>query len=370
MDDAALLEALRASPRATAGAEILKLVAAGFEVETKSDQSPVTVCDRAAEAIILAALAAAAPGVPVIAEEEVAAGRIPAHGDTYFLVDPLDGTKEFVRGGDDYTVNIGLIVDGAPRLGVVYQPAHRPAVRRAGRRRARWLEEDGARARRSRTRALGRSARRGRVQVALQPGDRRLSRRRRSARATMSRSARASNSASSPRAAPTSTRACRRPASGTRPPAMPCCSPPAGGSTGPTARRWPMARPPSSTAASAPPRAGRRRAIAPFLGRIRRRRRPARKESERIIRSDPDRRYPLPARRRRAAARRLRAQRGDLRAQARVVSTPPSPARAQRRRQAARLGRARSASSASQRARWTACADGDSHWQLGIGRYA
>ena len=106
-----------------AGAEILKLVAAGYEVEHKSDLSPVTICDRAAEAIILAALADAAPGVPVIAEEEVAEGRIPAHGDTYFLVDPLDGTKEFVRGGDDYTVNIGLIVDGVPRLGVVYQPA-------------------------------------------------------------------------------------------------------------------------------------------------------------------------------------------------------------------------------------------------------
>ncbi len=122
MDETLLLEALAVAARA-AGAEILKLVAAGFEVETKSDQSPVTVCDRAAEAIILDALAAAAPGVPVIAEEEVAAGRIPAHGATYFLVDPLDGTREFVRGGDDYTVNIGLIVDGSPVLGVVYQPA-------------------------------------------------------------------------------------------------------------------------------------------------------------------------------------------------------------------------------------------------------
>ena len=119
---AALLEACVTAARA-AGAEILKLVAAGFEVEHKSDLSPVTVCDRAAEAIILAALATAAPGVPVIAEEEVAAGRIPRHGDTFFLVDPLDGTKEFIRGGDDYTVNIGLIENGAPVLGVVYQPA-------------------------------------------------------------------------------------------------------------------------------------------------------------------------------------------------------------------------------------------------------
>ena len=121
-DERQLLEALVLSARA-AGAEILKLVAAGFEVETKGDQSPVTICDRAAEQIILRALAEAAPGVPVIAEEEVAAGRIPAHDDTYFLVDPLDGTKEFVRGGDDYTVNIGLIDGGRPKLGVVYQPA-------------------------------------------------------------------------------------------------------------------------------------------------------------------------------------------------------------------------------------------------------
>ncbi len=122
MDERQLLEACVVASRA-AGAEILKLVAAGFEVEEKGDLSPVTVCDRAAEQIILDALAEAAPGVPVIAEEEVAAGRIPAHGATYFLVDPLDGTKEFVRGGEDYTVNIGLIVDGVPRLGVVYQPA-------------------------------------------------------------------------------------------------------------------------------------------------------------------------------------------------------------------------------------------------------
>ncbi|QNM83955.1 3'(2'),5'-bisphosphate nucleotidase CysQ [Sphingomonas sabuli] len=121
-DRAALLDACILAARA-AGAEILKLVAAGFEVETKGDQSPVTICDRAAERIILKALAEAAPGVPVIAEEEVAAGRIPAHGETYFLVDPLDGTKEFVRGGDDYTVNIGLIENATPTLGVVYQPA-------------------------------------------------------------------------------------------------------------------------------------------------------------------------------------------------------------------------------------------------------
>ena len=108
-----------------AGEAILAIVRRGFEVESKADTSPVTVADRAAELVILAALARAAPGVPVIAEEEVAAGRIPAHDDTYFLVDPLDGTKEFIRGGDDYTVNIGLIEGGVPKLGVVYAPATR-----------------------------------------------------------------------------------------------------------------------------------------------------------------------------------------------------------------------------------------------------
>lgn len=106
-----------------AGEAILEIVRRGFEVESKKDTSPVTEADRAAELIILAALARVAPGVPVIAEEEVAAGRIPAHDDTYFLVDPLDGTKEFVRGGDDYTVNIGLIDHGVPKLGVVFAPA-------------------------------------------------------------------------------------------------------------------------------------------------------------------------------------------------------------------------------------------------------
>src|SRR6476661_6359837 len=121
-DDARLLDALAEAAR-EAGEAILEVVRRGFEVEAKGDSSPVTEADRAAELIILAALARAAPGVPVIAEEEVAAGRIPAHDDLYFLVDPLDGTKEFVRGGDDYTVNIGLIADGAPLLGVVFAPA-------------------------------------------------------------------------------------------------------------------------------------------------------------------------------------------------------------------------------------------------------
>lgn len=106
-----------------AGEAIIAIVRRGFEIEAKSDRSPVTEADRAAELIILAALARAAPGVPVIAEEEVAAGRIPAHEGTFFLVDPLDGTKEFVRGGHDYTVNIALVERRLARVGVVYAPA-------------------------------------------------------------------------------------------------------------------------------------------------------------------------------------------------------------------------------------------------------
>lgn len=122
IDRARLVDDLAQAAR-EAGETILEVVRRGFEVEAKRDTSPVTEADRAAELMILAALAKAAPGVPVIAEEEVAAGRIPAHAGTYFLVDPLDGTKEFVRGGDDYTVNIGLIEGGQPLLGVVYAPA-------------------------------------------------------------------------------------------------------------------------------------------------------------------------------------------------------------------------------------------------------
>jgi 3'(2'), 5'-bisphosphate nucleotidase len=116
-----LLEPLGAVCR-EAGAAIRAVRARGFDVERKGDESPVTEADRAAEAIILEGLARFAPGIPVIAEEEVAAGRVPEIDGRFFLVDPLDGTKEFVRGGDDYTVNIGLIVDGTPVLGLVYAP--------------------------------------------------------------------------------------------------------------------------------------------------------------------------------------------------------------------------------------------------------
>jgi len=106
-----------------AGACAMAHRAAGVQAEEKSDQSPVTIADREAEAILLAALAVHAPGIPVIAEEEAAAGRLPDIGGRFFLVDPLDGTKEYVKGGDDFTVNVALIDHGLPIAGIVYAPA-------------------------------------------------------------------------------------------------------------------------------------------------------------------------------------------------------------------------------------------------------
>ncbi len=105
-----------------AGATILDVRRRGAKVEIKADKSPVTEADRAAEELILARLGDLAPGVATIAEESIDAGREPALGRRFFLVDPLDGTREFARGGDDFTVNIGLVEDGLPVLGVIYVP--------------------------------------------------------------------------------------------------------------------------------------------------------------------------------------------------------------------------------------------------------
>jgi 3'(2'), 5'-bisphosphate nucleotidase len=98
--------------------------AAGVAVERKADESPVTVADRQSEEIILAGLARLAPGVPVIAEEAVTAGHVPAIvGRPFFLVDPLDGTNGFIRGRREFTINVALIEDGRPLFGLVYAPA-------------------------------------------------------------------------------------------------------------------------------------------------------------------------------------------------------------------------------------------------------
>jgi len=106
-----------------AGACIMIHRGQGVAAESKSDASPVTAADRDAEAILLRALAAEAPHIPVVAEEECAAGRTPEIDAAFFLVDPLDGTKEYVRGGDDFTVNVALVEDGKVRAGIVFAPA-------------------------------------------------------------------------------------------------------------------------------------------------------------------------------------------------------------------------------------------------------
>ena len=118
-----MLEILQQSAIA-AGRAILDIYNAGPTVTYKQDCSPVTDADACAERIILADLARAFPEIPVVAEEAVAAGFVPdIAGKSFFLVDPLDGTKEFIGRHDDFTVNIALIENGAPVAGVVYAPA-------------------------------------------------------------------------------------------------------------------------------------------------------------------------------------------------------------------------------------------------------
>ncbi len=122
MDRQAVTEAIVKIAR-EAGDKILEIYNRDFEVDTKSDESPVTEADVAAEKIILEGLSKITPEIPVLAEESVAAGRVPdLTGGVFWLVDPLDGTKEFIKKGNDFTVNIGLIINNEPALGVVYAP--------------------------------------------------------------------------------------------------------------------------------------------------------------------------------------------------------------------------------------------------------
>lgn len=108
-----------------AGATIEAVRARTLQSRSKADGSPVTEADTAAEAVILAGLKKLFPDIPVISEEDMADREIlKATGDTFFLVDPLDGTKEFIAGRPEYTVNIALIENGVPVAGVVYAPAN------------------------------------------------------------------------------------------------------------------------------------------------------------------------------------------------------------------------------------------------------
>ncbi|MGI4744569.1 MAG: 3'(2'),5'-bisphosphate nucleotidase CysQ [Janthinobacterium lividum] len=107
-----------------AGGAILEIYRRpAFEKSSKDDGSPVTEADTRAEAIIHRALTLLAPGLPVVAEEAAAAGLVPETAHDFILVDPLDGTREFVNRNGDFTVNIALIRNGVPVLGVVYAPA-------------------------------------------------------------------------------------------------------------------------------------------------------------------------------------------------------------------------------------------------------
>ncbi len=124
MTDQELLE-MAFGLAAKAGEAILAIRTRGFETLHKADASVVTAADHAAEAIIVSALRLATPDIPVVAEEEMAAGHIPRDASMFWLVDPLDGTREFVALRDDFAVCIGLVRNGKPVLGVVGAPAYR-----------------------------------------------------------------------------------------------------------------------------------------------------------------------------------------------------------------------------------------------------
>jgi len=107
-----------------AGRIIIKVFRNGCPVEMKVDSSPVTIADQEAERIILAHLERDFPEIPVVAEESVAVGKVPdVAGKSFFLVDPLDGTREFLDKRQEFTVNIAYVENGIPVAGIVYAPA-------------------------------------------------------------------------------------------------------------------------------------------------------------------------------------------------------------------------------------------------------
>ncbi|OCJ15059.1 3'(2'),5'-bisphosphate nucleotidase [Rhizobium sp. AC44/96] len=106
-----------------AGKVIMTIFLDGCPAAKKADNSPVTIADEKAERIIISHLQRDFPDIPIIAEESVAGGIVPAIGTSFFLVDPLDGTREFVDKRREFTVNIAYIVDGKPVAGIVFAPA-------------------------------------------------------------------------------------------------------------------------------------------------------------------------------------------------------------------------------------------------------
>lgn len=106
-----------------AAVPVMDVYATEFTPEQKADRSPVTEADRRAEAVILEALGVMLPATPVVAEESFEAGARAEVGARFCLVDPLDGTREFIARNDEFTVNIALVEDGVPIAGCVYAPA-------------------------------------------------------------------------------------------------------------------------------------------------------------------------------------------------------------------------------------------------------
>lgn len=106
-----------------AAAIVMDVYGTDFEYAGKNDKSPVTEADQRAEALIVPALQRLLPGIPVVAEEELSSGIVPTVEGRFWLVDPLDGTKEFISRRKEFTVNVALIEDGVPVLGVVQAPA-------------------------------------------------------------------------------------------------------------------------------------------------------------------------------------------------------------------------------------------------------
>lgn len=145
-DPKLLLDGIAALAR-EAGQVVMAVYATDFAVRGKNDASPVTEADERAEAVIVAGLQKLAPEIPIVAEEAVAAGRVPELGDRFWLVDPLDGTKEFISRNGEFTVNIALVEHGVPVLGVVLAPALGSAGRLYGGARAAgaWLEDEAGR---------------------------------------------------------------------------------------------------------------------------------------------------------------------------------------------------------------------------------
>lgn len=139
----ALLPAVEVIAR-EAGRAILAVYGTDLPVQHKADASPVTEADTRAEACILPALARLTPGIPTVSEEAASQGTVPTVADRFWLVDPLDGTKEFIARNGEFTVNIALVVEGRPLLGVVFAPAlNRLFAGVVGR--GAWLEEAGHR---------------------------------------------------------------------------------------------------------------------------------------------------------------------------------------------------------------------------------